>query len=400
MLTTNHLRLGKRIALLLIALGTLCRPVFSQTTEITVNVGGPWTYVADPSGAPRIYLISPKTSHHLDAEIAPKPSAHRDPYLLPGIYALNIARLTTCATTSSKVSPYRIKGVSDTAIKQALAKSGSRYAILLPKPCYYTEKESSVSKISESPITSSSSSVKGDPYTTSAVLHYFISSPNGGAVLTGKSDDGTQTYNDQIPYRTSIRIRMQADSQFGDTDLYCDSTSAQSFLDEVNLFGRSRYVWFPYLNDDGNQAGNQGYYLDDCQKGPTLAAIQSDMKAALFATEKIQIVEGYFSRRSPKKEAQEALSDLVRAVNSFKSASFKRQRKGDPAMPTLEAANTELATAQKKMESLTDPTEKGVEKEDEASTPVLPKTSQYVNMYSPGSADCHGAQTSINDTIP
>jgi hypothetical protein len=385
---------------------TLTTPLAAQT-DIKIIVNGPWSYVADPADNQRVIIISPKTSHHLDVQIGPKPSANKN-YLTPGLYRIEIANSFTCDSTTSAAFPYQLTNIGDSAIANAIASTGKRYAFSIPKPCYYSEKEFTFSNISASPIVSSGSTTKGDHYSRLMELHYTVK-PAADSTLTGQSDNGT-VYNDSIGFRgNAIWVSMQTDTFGGDTDLDCDSTSAISFLNSLSLFGAKRYVWFPWLDTYGNQAGNQGYYLDDCQMDNNQRDIQNNMRLASSALDDIENIEQYFRHpdESLRKKTEEALSRLTTMVKALQGATSLPRLPGILARPTIKDVTSEInfvtAKLLKNEKSIrTTDSHKIAPLNSQLSRPkvLLSKTYDYFLLSAAGSADCHGAQISVNGIVP
>lgn len=383
---------------LLFTLCTMGKFAAAQT-DVKITVDGPWAYAADPADPKnRIIIIAPRTQGHLDAESYPEPSGHGQ-YFPVGYYHLDIPTFSSSncdSASSSNASFYKIS-VKRLAIDEAINAADRRYAFSLPKPCYYRERYHHFAKISGTEITTPDDQVVGDTYSTTVELHYSVSSITS-AHITGTSDDKRTSYDDWLDFKgTQLQFIMAGYSDNSDFD--CDSTSASSFLDEIGLFGETRYVWFPYLDDSGDQAGNKGHYLNNCQTSNARKAIQRDAELARTALYDIKVVQLYAAR--PQAVSQQlalaSLDDISTAVNSLNSASLLPRRPGDPERPAVLDVQRELSATRNMLLSLSRGDSpagpQAPSSAPEKHEPVLHITYRFVMFSASGSGDCHGAQT-------
>jgi len=314
------------------------------------------------------------------------------------MYNLDIANLMTCSTTPPSTL-YPLTNITPGAIQNAITWTNQRYAFSVPKPCYYKEVINNVAKVSSNQIPGPASGVKGDPYTTTMELHYKVSAVTA-AILTGKSDKGTQ-YNDAVDFKNGyIKFILSAGLLRENDEYACDSTSAASFLATVKLFGEKRYVWLPMLNGNGEQI--RDFFLDNCQKDNVRDAILQNMRTAAAALKDIEIIEQHFA--DPKEHDQgvvlHALAGLSEAVESLKDADQLPKTPDTPARPDIRVVQEELGRAKHLILALESnaPEAMSQRQTDGKENRVRPllNTYRYVAFSAAGSADCHGAQVGVN----
>jgi hypothetical protein len=376
--------------------------------EVTITVDGPWTYVADPDNAKtRIVVIAPTAPNHDQAELAPKPSAHKS-HIPTGSYNLDIQNLSACNSTTSNANLYHIDKIDSTKIRGAIAWKNSRYAFNLPKPCYYKEVFRNVEKISSTQINTNPDDVVGDTYTTTMELHYWVKAVTA-ATLTGTSDDGSNKYNDYVDFKNgTIKFIMSAGLLTANDEAACDSTSAASLLAAVKLFGEKRYVWFPMLSDFGQMGdpriGNKGFFLEDCQKDNVRDQLLMNTRSASVALEDIELIEQYAAlpRSADQGVVLHALAGLSNAVNSLKTAPSLPTKPGTPKRPDINAVQEEIRNAEHLILVLADKSldtaskDRSLLQESRIEGLSLKNAYRYIMFSASGSADCHGAQVGVD----
>lgn len=302
--------------------------------------------------------------------------------------------------TSSDAALYHID-VSAAAVQNAITAKNMRYAFSLPKPCYYKYKDRSISKVSDTQITTPYDQVVGDLYAMEMELHYTVTAVSSSA-LTGSSDAGKR-YTDTINFNgKQIKFSLAADPGAND-DADCDTTSAGSFLALMDLFGLQRYIWFPFLNGS-LQAGNMGYFVDGCEKDNVRSRIQSNMKVAKAGLDNIKILEAYIRQTAPNRP--EEISRLLAAVNtaaeSLRTATSLPARPQKGGRPDFEIVQQEIQKAKIYFtsEDLTVPrSEQKRTRQTESARPRFTLSKKYFMYSAAGSGDCHAGQTGVN-TIP
>ncbi len=379
----------------------------AQNVEATITVTGPWSYAQDPDDPNRVVIVAPQAAHHLAPQInsaRTQTLPHGTTFLFQGRYKLDIGnRAPTCDVTSPPAGSAAVvfslpKKATAQTVASVIKTKGARYAISLPKPCYYSSAATSYSIINASQITTAATQAEGKAYTTLMVLHYFVTAAAGNT-LTSSPDAGNASTSPLEFDQGKIGIEIQADKQLGSND-ECDSTSADSFAGEVALFTKQKFhVWFPQFDQQsGKQEGNKGHYLARC-KDPVMldhvltAAMQSDRPAVSEALNKIKDVENYLESPSPQKSqnAQTALDEIQASINGLHSNQF---RKGQFNKPTLDQANRELKAAKEQVAG------KKSEKTGVFDGRHLSKATTFLDvLFSAGSGDCHGAQTSVDGVL-
>jgi hypothetical protein len=395
-----------RLASVLLIVLTAKVTGFAQHPQLLVTFDGPWSYAADPRDSNRVVIIAPHPDHHLDAHIHPKPDS-ADPFLPMGQYKLDIGNPAgSCDETKPQGSEVpanlfplkQFTTIDPGTIKSVIEKKkgGARYAISLPKPCYYSTEDTAYSIISANPIKTPAVDGEGTAFTTKMVLHYFVTTVTP-ATLSLTPDVGTASTS-PVPFKNNkIEIEIRADMLPGNDD--CDTMSADAFGKEIGLFTSTQnfYLWFPDMDENGYQVGNDATsYSVGCENEMLFAATVSgsDRKLAAKIRAEIKEVEAYFRRQNPSESERRAtrhkLEDIEKSINAFPANKLSQ---GPFNKRALMEANQELEIAKKQIEN------KDAQKE-KAFNGRLPQTAQYNSYFTTGSADCHGAQTGIDGTIP
>ncbi len=395
----SYFRSMIRFASLLLVVLAMKAIGIAENPQLLITVAGPWSYAEDPRDSTRVVLIAPHPSNHRDAHLHPKPDS-ADPFLPMGQYRLDIANLaapcdrTTLLGSEVPANVFPLNNINPSVIQGAIQNPGSRYVISLPKPCYYSTEETSYSIISPTPITISATDAEGKAYTTMMILHYFLTAA-APATLTLMPDGGATSTSAVQFENNKIGIEIRADVLPGD-DL-CDTMSAESFDKEIDLFTMSQkfYLWFPDMDGNGDQLGNKGHYSDGCQNQMSFAAAvtEQDRKLAVKTLADIKDVQTYFKRQNVSESethaAQQKLRNIQKSINGFPANKSSKEPFNKRA---LSEANQELDTVMKQIE---------IKKAQNKTFNVqFSKTLQYDFFFTPGSADCHGAQTGIDGVIP
>ena len=249
--------LGK-IALVLALLAIFALPSHAQTKEVEIEVAGPWTYAPHPDDPAQILLISPfAAAHKVDV------FSGGDAYLYgkdatPGSYSLVFA--TACSGNAQSIlkSKYIDFTVDAGQIKQVVGTQGRRYAISLPKPCYFETYLPARAILSQQPINPPQGEAN---YVVWMKLHYTVANGVTAAKFTGKPDNGQPSQVPQSisfaksakpPKAEAISIVLYDMSLLEDYD--CDSYSAHFFDVVAALWGQQGwYRLFPELNSNHDQ---------------------------------------------------------------------------------------------------------------------------------------------------
>jgi hypothetical protein len=259
------------------------RALAQPTKEVEIEVAGPWSYVPDPSDGKRVLIIAPVGDHGLSllegGDVTDYESAKIKPG--PGRFQLDVQGFNSgnCKSSTSSPHPYELPSVPDSAIKSALNLSGKRYAVSLPKPCFYESYEEARVIVDTKAIVDKS---KEASYTTWMVLHYTVQDTSKNSVLNGQSDDGNDVYKnralvltaDAHPSALAVSIILFRDRDL--EDYKCDQHSAD-FFDEVmsTLWGQNLHRLFPELRNGGPLLHGQqtARYNYDCVQTQATKAV-------------------------------------------------------------------------------------------------------------------------------
>jgi hypothetical protein len=215
--------------------GTAAPADVTTAAKVYVQFEGPWAFVPDPQDPNGTVLaIAPKTADHHDLFV----KASND-ITLPtaGVYGLSLpAQSSAAAATDPAFVHFDIPASN---VQTALAASGTRYAMRIPKPQSYIVVGRSQSRYGTSyPPTTN----QGD-HATAVALAYVVPSISGISV-NGTADSGT--FNPfvlqvDIPF---IRVVIEP-SQLDDPADACDTHSRAAFNELTTLLGIGLYVDFP-----------------------------------------------------------------------------------------------------------------------------------------------------------
>jgi len=381
-----------RFASLLLIVFTTTEIAFAQNTEVWITVNGPWTYMEDPDDSTRVVIMAPTPEHHLPPSLTPAPNG-ADPFLPKGHHTLEVInRAAVCDATAPRGAEvpaklFSLSNIDKLTIQGTIHNPGERYSISLPKPCYFSSDETSYSIISPDPISTPPPADAEKAYTTGMILHYFVT-VGAPATLTLRPDSGG-TSTVQVPFHDNkITIEMRTDDLPENTPV-CDPMSADSFRAEIELFTKTQtfHLWFPQTDRAGHQV--QGHYAEGCQDPELIAAklTPKDKADASRVLSELKTIEEYFANPDPKdkRAAKNNLKDIRKTINGFRA---NRSKMKPFSQQALSEVNREIDAAEQQIQSV------------KPTNFVFQKATAYAAYFSPGSGDCHGAQTAIDGTIP
>jgi hypothetical protein len=247
-------------------------PCLAQTTDVEVEVAGPWSYVADPSDGHRVIVIAPHSSHSVaifsGQDASQYKSAPHNP--VSGLHRLEFTPAPCGAHPDSytKLYPVAVKDdPGDSDVDSAIGAKGNRYAVSVPKPCYYESYAESRSKVSPNGITPQTTDAN---YTTWMILHYKVKGTMPApASLIEKPDVGVQgsspvdfssNVNNSNTKAISIVIFLDEDP-----DRKCDQQSADVFDQTTDLLNLKRLNrLFPELDYDPQHPKQTARYNRRC----------------------------------------------------------------------------------------------------------------------------------------
>jgi hypothetical protein len=389
-----------RIATVIVSSMCVVAPLSGQT-DLQVMVSGPWDYVQDPHDAKRVVVIVPISNVHDAATLfsgddATKFNGKRR--LEPGIFKLDINNRVYSSKISS-TNPYRLQETTNIAVDikgvvepTIYGPSIPRYAISLPKPDYYTTYSgaygngTSQSIVSNQPIINSGGATD---YTTWMVLHYAVSGV-AAAKLTGTSDDGSVTHNDDIQFVSStggstlgISIVSMAKDNLG--YWMCDSYSYDSFTHTKLLWGGLLlYALFPSVDSMGVQTRGDFHY--NCSQVMTKGFLEARLKYRETLDE-IQLIREYLE--SPTESRREQTLRDFSSVKDALNALFNEVLPEDIGRD-FDVVNRQLDAVGRNPGKAT----------DSQAEQALTQIAKAVRPFTAGGGDCHEAQLSINRAIP
>ena len=262
----------------------------AQYKDVEIEIAGPWDYVPDASNANNIIVfapITPNKEHTMivfpggDAGVVddgipagavlPDPGQHSlmltgfDPARCP-------ASPPTPPTTKLSAVP-ALANISSNTISAALRQSGMRFAMTLPRPCYYVSYEEARARINPIPGGTVDATTAEGSYTTWMSLHYTVPASLNSATLTITSDTTHTPTAYQIrfanstrpPLASAVSVVMYFSAQVIE-DYTCDGHSAEFFDYDLNntwgVSGVSRL--FPEMDHHRNQTGVYHYEVPTC----------------------------------------------------------------------------------------------------------------------------------------
>lgn len=392
--------LSKLALSVLVAVIGFITPANAQQ-EVQIMVSGPWAYVPgptptpplpNPTPTPAIVIAAPQIDHHGDIQIFSGEDADEfnsiplgtDVITIghnqPGKYTLIISGLADCdpvpnpaPTPTPQAFPLTVASVDVDNVLQAPSKG---FAILIPKPCYYTSFLESRSRLAVEP---NSITQDDPPHTTWMVLHYKA---NCGvtpiASIQELANSSAKFHSNDLLDPAAISIVLGADTQ-KESNRRCDSLSGQSVRLEAGLFGATLHYQFPRVLKSGEQSHD---YKLDCTDNFAFLT-QAQLKSVLSD---IKTIESFL--KNPGRDPAAA------------QAAFRRLNYIIPLLHPPENIRKELDKVQSR---LFPPAARGSStKNAQAAAEIAPldQLRSYAIPMTAGAADCRGAQLNVNDTIP
>ena len=206
----------------------------SGAHKVFIQFEGPWAFAADPQDPNNVIAIAPKAVGHHDLYV----KASNDMTLMPGIY--NMTLPTQTSTTGPTDPAFVHTNIPTANLQQALAATGLRYAVRIPKPEAYLVASRAQSRVGTT--FPPPASGEGD-HATATALRYSVSSLSGISV-GGITDTGA--FNPLLLQVDTPFIRFVIEpAQMDDPADKCETHSRESFRDLVKLLGLTLYVDFP-----------------------------------------------------------------------------------------------------------------------------------------------------------
>jgi hypothetical protein len=377
---------GVSLSLAFILLGFPRSSYAQNTKEVELEVAGPWAYITDPSHSDRIIVISPNVNH-LMAVIAGGNANNFNGQLAPGIYTLGL-NTAPCAAHHPVMRPKLYDVMTDAvpgAVGKALGAKNARFAVSLPKPCYYESYLESHAKVATSAI---DEKTPEGTYTIWMSLHYTVPASTTFATLDATLDSGG-TYNQTaILFLNSAwppsasAISVIAYYGYAGEDYTCDLHSAEHFDAAMLLWGQNGFRrLFPELDATGKQSHRYNYSSAKCPQQKQLGAMDETMITADSLLETINDIR----KNLPRRDLQESIEQVTKLQATIVSL-------WTPQPPT----DIQL-DLQNSIDLLRRMKQRG-ERFPEDLTSQFLKVTQIGRA--PGRADCHAMQLNIDSTVP
>jgi hypothetical protein len=389
-----------RIVSLLIVLVAVpaTRSMAQGYQEVELEIAGPWDYVTDPNHSDRIIVIAPSDPNHVvliqsgaDATMSGSPIG-------AGLYTMDFdgpfdptkcSAHTPLGASKPLAQKVDITTSTATAVSAAIGATGKRFALSVPRPCYFENFVDARSIIDTRPITNSNHE---NSYTTWMVLHYTLPTTAKSTLLNGAPDlSGTPFNNYPVMLKNgssarpalavSIVLYFAMDVA---EDFICDKYSAAFFDASEQFWGLTspHYRLFPQIDPTTKaQTHIYNYDVKKCSQKFQGARGMSMPHGSFDFLGSIALVRNSL-RDSKPREALTAL-DQVR----IQAARVWGQH-------TPESVINDLKSAKKTINSsMNNPAGLKV-----VADQVL-VTTETVYRKAPGRADCHKAQISINGAV-
>ena len=386
--------------ILLALMAVLPSRCLSQTyQDVELEVAGPWDYVADPLHSDRIIVIAPTEMNHL-VSIEPGGDATTvGKEFDPGFYTLDFDQpfdpnkcVLHTPLIGSKPFPLRVDNTTSnnaTAVSDALGAKLKRFAISIPRPCYFESFRDARSLIDTKAINDVGLE---KAYTTWMVFHYYLPVSTQSTLLNGTSDtNGTSYSNFPIALTkdgSAPRPGLAASIVLyfsGNVveDYVCDGYSA-AFFDTSEQFWSlttRHYRLFPAI-DPMTKAQTHNYNFDQakCVQKPQPISTEMSNEPSAFSKSILQV----------RNDLHE--SNPTKALVSLKQVKSQAGHVWGRHIPT--EVSDDLKAAKN--------TIKGLMKDPTGSSNIADKIlviTEIVYKKAPGRADCHKAQFSINSAI-
>lgn len=382
------------LTLLLVA---LFAPFSEAQKEVEIEIAGPWEYVPDAKPE-NIIIFSPASDHSMIAFNSGDANDTANSALHPVIVKPGIHQLTLdfdpkdCAKTHpapplDKLYPVKSDPATITNVVENNNK-GKRFALLLPRPCYYESYLDVRAKIDTAALSLGS---KEKNYTTWMVFHYTVKNDVTTAHLMLKNDstpgvttpwDLTFSKSSYPPTTYAVSIDMYFSGQAKE-DYTCDKHSANFFdaaLGPTFWNVNNVYRLFPELDHTGKQTNRYNYDPNVCQQVRSMSSSHSNETiASLVGTirAKLRMLPG-------PQDPTDQLTALRREVDE----SFEGTARS--------AADQDIDEASRTIKNVLDrqkPCASAVADQ------LLSVTLYISDNKSPGRADCHSMQFNVADAI-
>jgi hypothetical protein len=370
----------------------LLAPMATAQHEVEIEIAGPWDYVPD-SNPNNIIIFSPVTYHSMIAfeggDINDTAnSAHHPLVAEAGIHQLTLTfNRSDCAASPPTPPLNKLYAIAADPPKIAtvLANTGQRFAVSLPRPCWYESYSEARARIDTNLI---SGSTQENSYTTWMVFHYTVQNSVTTATLNVKNDSTpgvttpwpltfSQTFP---PTRSAITLDMYFSSMMME-NYTCDQHSADFFDIDVGptFWNKSNvYRLFPELDHTRLQTNHYNYDQTVCPQAVTVATpLGSQIPNHIFAIRNLLTKEH-------TDEAKGLLTKLRSEAVEFWDGS------------ALATVNQDIDAASHTI----DIAAKGGGPCTEAVAAQLLRITLYLyDSRSPGRADCHKMQFNVANAI-
>jgi hypothetical protein len=382
----------RRIAsITLVLVAELAQTAVIRAQEVVIQVAGPWSYVTDPDDSTSVLLVAPEFADHeflirTGSDILATPSG-ADEILDDGTYKASF-NATQCPSVSHpSASLYEVPKVAPQQISNIkTGTSGKRFAISLPKPCWYETVDSALAWLELDRQSSTESE-----FATWMVLHYQVSASTPPATLSGTNANG-QLVNQPISFgirstaAPALSVVLYNNSNSTE-DYSCDDHSAYYFDYSVRKFWSQPVpdYLFPELLNDGSTGthGQTHQYDSDCNYTPATHPMHDATMTRGSLRESIGTI-----RKEIDAGEKRGLEDAKSRVANLQSQLRPRARH-----PMLSQVNDELKGA----EAVIDNELGTVRAYHSPLGSGLLNLTEY--MFVTGRVDCHAPQIDINDTV-
>jgi hypothetical protein len=375
-------------------------PFSAAQKEVEIEIAGPWEYVPDYTTPGNIIVFSPASYHSMIAfdggDVNDTTNGALHPVIAkPGIHQLTLAfDPKDCANVPPPPAPpldklYPVK--SDPAtIKNVVENNnkGKRFALSLPRPCYYESYLDARAKIDTKAILLGS---QEKSYTTWMVFHYTVKDDVTTAHLMLKDDstpgmstpwDLTFSKSSYPPTTYAVSIDMYFSGPAME-DYTCDKHSANFFdiaLGQTFWNVNNVYRLFPELDHTGKQTNRYNYDPNICQQ---VKAVSSSHPNEIIAS-LVGAIRAKLRMLPTPQDPTDQLTALRREVDE----SFEGTARSAAEQDINEASRTikNVLDRQKPCAST-------------VADQLLSVTLYIYDNKSPGRADCHSMQLNVADAI-
>jgi hypothetical protein len=378
------------LALFFLALAFFAKATPAQQyKDVEIEVVGPWSIASDPrpgGGPPRVVLIAPitaKTAHEVDVYPGANPYIYSKD-IKAGSYALDLKfDPANCdGNQHSTLLSFATVQTTPSVILSAINNPQNRYAISLPRPCYFETYLDARAIVSGSTINDS----KGDQrYTTWLKFHYRVETSVKSATFSGKVDTTgaispypvTFSPSPHPPKGEALTMVLYDDTD--PEDYECDIHSAAFFdASVVNLWKQTAFRLFPQLDNGHNQSGT---YDLTCNQIPGRTAMMVHEPTRAHFRERISSIREALRSSDPKAIQQGA----DRLEEEIKETAGKQLPK---------AIDDDLITVRRIVGFLQ---EDKANKFQAINADVYLRLTEYI--FTAGRTDCHSMQVNVNNAV-